>query len=261
MEKANKKIIIIALFLSLITALLVYIYMSGPKTTVPKVEYATVYVAAKTMPARYKITSADIKQVQVAKELLNPSSITELEDITGKLTMDRIIAGEQIINERLADEEGVLLSYSLPKGTRAVSMNVNEQINVASLMRPGDYVDVIASFEKEEEDNGQIKKVYPRVTKTVLKNVKVLALSQDMTLSVDKLQELPVTVTLEIKEENVAEFVFASEFSVLRLALRPIGDDTVVEKEGITRVDVSGTKGVYTMPSDNSAVGNVNTSN
>jgi pilus assembly protein CpaB len=250
MEKANKKIIIIALFLSLITAMLIYIYMSsGTKTDAPKTEYATVYIAAKTMPARYKITAADIKQVKIAKELLNESTLSDANEITGKLTVDRIIAGEQIIKERLADEGTVLLSYSLPEGTRAVSMNVNEQISVASLLRPGDFVDVIASFEKEEEDNGQTVKTYPRITRTVLQNVKVLALGQDMTLPVDKLAELPVTVTLAVKKEDVEKFVYASEYAVLRLALRPVGDEAQTSSQGIAREDVTGTKGVYSKPS------------
>ena len=249
MEKANKKIIIIALLLSLITAVLIYVFLSGPKTEVPTVEYATVYVAAKTMPARYKITAADIKQVKIAKELLNSSALSDIEEITGKLTMERIIAGEQIISERLADEEGVLLSYGLPKGSRAISVNVTEQINIAGLVRPGDFVDVIASFEKEEEDNGQTVTVYPKVTRTVLQNVKVLALGQDMTLSVDKLSELPVTVTLAIKEEDAEKFVYATEFATIRLALRSVGDAAAVASEGAGRSDVSGTKGVYTKPS------------
>lgn len=248
MEKANKKIIFIAVFLSLITALLVYMYMSGSKTPTVNVEYATVYVAAKTMPARYKITGADIKQVKIAKELLNSSSISNLNDITGKLTMERIIAGEQIIKERLADEEGVQLSYSLPEGTRAVSMNVNEQIGVTSLIRPGDYVDVIANFEKEDEDNGEVKKIYPRLTKTVLQNVKVLALGQDMTLSVDKLKELPATVTLAIKEQDMEKFVYATEYGIIRLALRPVGEENATSAPGVSRQDVTGSKGVYTIP-------------
>lgn len=249
MEKANKKIILIALALSLVTALLIYMYISGPKTEAPKMEYATVYVAAKTMPARYKITDADLKQVKIAKELFNSSAISDVSEIIGKLTMERIIAGEQIIRERLADEEGVMLSYSLPVGTRAISINVNEQINVTSLIRPGDFVDVIANFGKDEEDNGQTVKVYPSMTKTVLQNVKVLALAQDMTLSVDKLAELPVTVTLEIKKEDAEKFVYISEFATLRLALRAVGDDTEATSEGVGRADVSGAKGVYTKPS------------
>lgn len=250
MEKTNKKIITIALLLSLLTAILIYIYMSGAtKSTAPKPEYSTVYVAAQTMPARHKITDNDIKQVKIAKELLNSNALSDMEEIVGKLTMERIIDGEQIIKERLADEGSVLLSYSLPKGTRAISMNVNEQINIASLMRPGDFIDVVASFVKEEEDNGQIKKVYPGITSTILQNVKVLALGQDMTLSIDKLQELPVTVTLAIAEEDVEKFVYASEFGSIRLALRPVGDDTEVASEGVTRVDVTGEKGTYSMPS------------
>lgn len=248
MEKANKKIIVIAGFLSLITALLVYMYISGSKQSAPKVEYATVYVAAKSMPARYKITDADIKSVKIAKELMNPNSISDIKDITGKLTIERIIAGEQIFRERLVDEEGVLLSYSLPEGTRAVSMNANEQISVTSLIRPGDYVDVIANFEKEDEDNGQVIKVFPRVTKIILQNVKVLALGQDMTLSVDKLKEQPSTVTLAIKEADVEKFIFATEYATIRLALRPVGDEGATPSQGATRQDVSGTKGVYTVP-------------
>jgi pilus assembly protein CpaB len=253
MEKANKKIILVALALSLVTAILIYMYISGPKTEVTKVEYATVYVAAKTMPARYKITDADLKQVKIAKELLNPSAISDVSEITGKLTMERIIAGEQIVRERLADEEGVLLSYSLPEDTRAISINVNEQIDVNSLMRPGDFVDVIASFEKEEEDNGQTVKVYPKITRTILQNVEVLALGQDMTLSVDKLSEMPVTVTLAIKDKNVEEFVYASQFATIRLVLRPVGDELEAATEGIGRGDVSGTKGVYSKPSSGSS--------
>ncbi len=259
MEKANKKIIVIALFLSLVTALLIYVYISGRKTEAPKAEYTTVYVAAKTMPARYKIRKADLKQVKIAENLLNSSAITDANEIIGKLTTDSIIAGEQIIRDRLADEEDGILSYTLPEGTRAISLNVNEQINVNSLMRPGDFVDVIASFEKEEEDNGQVIKVYPSITKTILQNVKVLALGQDMTLPADKITEMPVTVTLAIKEKDVESFVFASEYGKVRLALRRVGDDAQTDSPGIAREDVSGTTGVYTKPSSgNTAASTIN---
>lgn len=249
MEKANKKIIVIALFLSLITAVLVYVYISGTKTAAPEIEYATVYVAAKTMPARYKITSTDVKQVKIAKELLNPNATKEINEIIGKRLKDSIIEGEQIRNERLADEKSMSLSYNIPEGTRAVSINVNEQIDVANLLRPGDFVDVVVSFEKEEEDNGQITKIYPRMTKTVLQNVQVLALGQDVILSADKLKEQPSTVTLAVKKEDVEKFVFASEYGAMRLALRPLDDNSDNNTQGIIRGDMTGTKGVYSIPS------------
>lgn len=252
MEKANKKILAIALSLSLITAVLIYAYMSGSSNTIApatEIEFSTVYVAVKTIPARTIITGEDIKQIKIPKEILNASVVTDINDITGKHTIDSIIEGEQIIKERLADENSMFLSFSIPKETRAVSIYVSEQIDVANLLRPGDFVDVVASFEKEEEDNGQIVKIYPRITKTILQNVQVLALGQDLTLPADKLKELPTTVTLAIRKEDVEKFVYASEYGVLRLALRPSDDKSYNSLPGIVRGDITGTKGVYSTPS------------
>jgi len=249
MEKANKKIIIIALVMSLITAVLVYVYISGTKVPALEIEYATVFVAAKTLPARHKITNTDIMQVKIAKELLNANTANDINKIIGKRLKESIIEGEQIRMERLVDEDKASLSFSLPEGTRAVSMNVNEQVDVANLIRPGDFVDVLVSFDQEEEDNSQIIKVYPRITKTLLQNIQVLALGQDLSLPLDKLQEIPGTVTLAVKIEDVERFVYASEYGTLRLALRPVGDDAENPSQGIIRGDMTGTKGVYTLPS------------
>lgn len=252
MEKTNKKIIVIAVFLSLITAVLVYVYVTGSKSTAaPEIEYATVYVAAKTIPARSMIAGTDLKQVKIAKELLSASAVTDINEMTGKRALERIIEGEQIIKERLADEKSMSLSFRIPEGTRAVSLNVSEQIDVANLLRPGDFIDVVASFEKEEEDNGQIIKFYPRITKTILQNIQVLALGQDINLPADKLKELPTTVTLAVKIEDVEKFVFASEYGILRLALRSADDNSGNSSSGTIRGDMTGTKGVYSAPSKN----------
>ncbi|HEX2947181.1 MAG TPA: Flp pilus assembly protein CpaB [Clostridia bacterium] len=254
MEKANKKIIIIAIVFALITAVLIYSYISGidSKTTAaPKIDYATVYIAARTIPARTEITAADVKQVQIARQLLNASAVTDINEITGKRTLESIISGEQIVKERLADEKSMSLSYFIPEGTRAVSFNVNEQIDVANLIRPGDFVDIVASFEKEEEENGQTIKFYPRITKVILQRVQVLALGQDVVLPAEKLKDPPATVTLAIKQEDVEKFVFASEYGTLRLALRPLDDNSQDSTPGILRSDMTGTKGVYSRPSGN----------
>jgi pilus assembly protein CpaB len=184
--------------------------------------------------------------VNIAKELLNVSAVTDINEITGKHAKESIIQGEQIIKERLADEKSMILSYSIPEGMKAVSMNVNEQTAVAGLLRPGDYVDIVVSFDKETEENGQIVKVYPRITKTVFANVQVLALGQDMSVSSDKLAALPNTITLAIKNEEIDKFVYATEYGNLRMALRSVDDKNINVGQGIIRDDMTGQKGVYT---------------
>lgn len=108
MEKKNKKMLLIALALSLITAVLVYMYISGIKPEqVPEAEYVTVCAAAKTIPEHTQISASDIKEIEVAKELFNGSIITDKDQITGKWALQSIMEGEFIRKERLADEDSM----------------------------------------------------------------------------------------------------------------------------------------------------------
>lgn len=245
METVNKKVIIVALILSLLSAGLVYYYVSKASAAPVEIEYANVYVAVKTMPAKYKITEADIKTAKVPKELLNTRAVTNKSEIIGKRLKDSVIEGEQIIADRLADDQKTSLSYTLPAGKRAVSIDVKESTDVSDLIRPGDYVDVIASFEKEEAENGTTKTVYSRITKTIIQNIEVLALGQDTNITEDKLKEPSKTVTLAIEPKDVEKFVFASEYGTIRLSLRGAGDDSKYGSQGTVRDDIVPGKGVY----------------
>lgn len=252
MEKTNKKIIIIALIMSLFTAALVYIYISSNTSTkAPEIEYAEVYAAARMIPAGTEITSADVKLIKVAKELVNANAAADIGDIAGKRAKESIFEGEQFIEERMSDGNDMSLSFSIPDGMRAVSFNVNEQISVSYLIRPGDFVDVVASFEKEEESRGDTEIYYPRMTKVILQNVQVLAIGQDTDLPPEKLAELPTTVTLAVKIDDIEKFVYASEYGMLRLALRPVDDKSAVGSTGAVRTDVTGVKGMYTETNEN----------
>lgn len=237
MGKANKIIIIISLVLSLITSILIYAYISANKKVpaAPTTEYVTILTASEDIPAHTEITDKHVKQAKVAKELVNPSALTDMNEIVGKHTKESIIAGEQFLPQRLVSRDNMSLAYRIPENTRAVSMNINEQIGVANLLRPGDYVDVVASFDKELE-----------VSKIILQNIKVLAIGHDMTLTSDRTTEVPSTVTLAVASEDIEKFVFASEFGTLRLTLRPADDTTVIDTNGIIQSDITGSMDVYT---------------
>ncbi len=235
MEKLNKKILLISLLLAAITTLLVFNYISKSPTKVAAVEKTKVYVAAKDLPELHKITEGDIEEASIPYDMVNPASCRDLGQITGKIVRQPIYKGEQILTERLLDIEKAILSYRIPEGKRALSININEQIAVSGLVRPGDHVDVAVSFEREDFDNGETVKVYPRTTSIILQDIEVLALGQDMTLPDDKLTELPRTITLAVKPAEVEKLVYASEFGSIRIALRGSGDDSSINSTGTTR--------------------------
>lgn len=243
METVNKKVIFIAMILAFFTTFMVYVYIKNATTRPDTVQYINVYVAAKTMPAKYKITDSDLKVEKVSKQYLNERAVLNKADIVGKRLKDSIIEGEQVLSDRLVDESQGTLSYNIPEGKRAVSINVNEQVNVSNLVRPGDSVDVVASFEKEENEAAAGKVVIPRMTKVILQNVKVLAVSQDQKITDDKIKDAPKTITLAVDTGDVEKLVYASEYAVIRLALRPADDENTPGTSGITREDVTPAKG------------------
>jgi pilus assembly protein CpaB len=238
MEKLNKKIIVISVILAIAATFLIYVYIKKATVKTEDIQYANVYVATKTLTYGHTMADADIKLMEIPESYVNDKAVEDKSKIIGKILEDRIIEGEQILQDRLVDNDKSTLSHSLPEGMRAVSINVNEQIDVANMLRPGDFVDVIASFESEEMPNAEVKTVLPRITKIIIQNVKILSLGQDRILSVDKIKDPPKTVTLSVAVQDVEKLVFASEYAILRLALRPSGDNNSVNTNGTIRGDM-----------------------
>ena len=179
MESINKKIIFITLILAAMTTVLIYVFIkSQTKIEESNVEKKSIYVAANEIPAKHKMTEIDVVKKEIESEYINPSAIVDLEQIVGKRTKEAILKGEQILNERLVEDEELTLSYEIEKNKRAVSINIDEQKGVAFQIKKGDYIDVIATFKKTETDNADkvedIEKDTISKSKTILQKVKVL---------------------------------------------------------------------------------------
>src|SRR5262245_20478727 len=70
---------------------------------------------------------------------LDDRALTSADQAVGRVPVERILAGELLREERLADPEaGVGLNAVLPRGTVAVRVPLG-----ASLAEPGDYVDLL----------------------------------------------------------------------------------------------------------------------
>lgn len=248
MESVNKRVIAISIILALFTTAMVFLYIKSATVKPDVAEYIDVYVAAKTMPEKYEITTADIKKTRVTKEYLNPNAALVEADIIGKRLKDSVIEGEQILMSRLVQENNFTLAYKIPEGMRAISVNVNEQIEVANLIRPGDFIDIIASFPTETMEQGENKIIDLARSETVIQNIEVLALGQQMTIIEGKEIELPKTVTLAASPKDAEKLTYLSEFASIRMTLRGIGDENIISGDGVIKDDIVSNKGVIVVP-------------
>ncbi|MBX9805437.1 MAG: Flp pilus assembly protein CpaB [Alphaproteobacteria bacterium] len=122
-------------------------------------------------------------------------------------------------------EHGVL-SALLNEGMRAVSIGLDQNAGMSGLLNPGDIVDVILALNptgKEKEDE--------EMNKTILCGVRVLALDQHLSSSLDvvnkKISEVtqtPKSVTLEVTPRQASALASAVKLGSLSLSLHSTND-------------------------------------
>lgn len=238
MENMNKRLAVLAVGMALITSFLVYFYLSQASDKDVVQQTKMVYVAKTEIPAKVVIQSDMVSQVAVPVDIAIPMGVTEAKEIIGKMTKERIVKGEAILAEHLYSNEKTTMAYVVPNGKRAVTIGVNEVAEVGDFITPGDYVDVIATYEEKDKDLGNKKIFYPKLTKVILQNIQVLGIGQNMEETKETAKALPVSVTLAVTLEEAEKLILSDESGVLRLALRPAFDNKIVNTNGYIRDDV-----------------------
>lgn len=238
MENINKKIALIAIGAALVTSFLIYLYLSGVDSSSNMAKTKLAYVAAADIAAKVVITDKMITQVKVPLDITLPIGASDKAEIIGKMTKERIVKGEPILIERLFEEKMTTMPYIIPKGKRAMTISVNEISQVSSFMTPGDFVDIIVTYEEKDKDLGGKKFFYPKYTKVLMQNVQVLGTGRNMQ-EINKIEgELPTSVTLAISLIDAEKLILAEESGTLRLVLRPAMDDSIITTPGVIRDDL-----------------------
>lgn len=210
----------IALVLSLTTSGLVYNYLQG--VSEPAVRETVPVVVAKTdIPPKTKVTTEMVQIQHVPTEYLQPGAVRDGKQVIGVLAREQIIAGEQITDRRLLiDGKSAGLPGLIPSGKRAVTVAVSEVSGVAGLIKPGDRVDVLATFDQGTAGD--------YIGDVVLQNVLVLAVNRNLEASSgdakakdSKEQTKAATVTLAVDASLTHHIAVAEDRGKIRLALRP----------------------------------------
>ncbi|MDI6829375.1 MAG: Flp pilus assembly protein CpaB [Armatimonadota bacterium] len=229
-QMPRNRILAAALCLAAVAAVLVYAYMSrlSDETRQP----VAVVAASEDIPARTIITKEMVKLSDFPRKLVPPNAAVSVDSVVGKVALQMIREGNPISMNQLAARGAALgLSYAVPPLMRAVTVALDPIIGVAGFLKPGDHVDVVATFDVNDGT----------VTKTVLQDVELLAIgSQVVEGEIDpgtgkpaKPQTYP-NATLAVTPQDAEKLILAESKGKLRLTLRYYGDQAKVISKGIT---------------------------
>lgn len=170
-----------------------------------------VVVAATEIAFGEKITLEKVRTVGWPRDSIPDGVFNDSAQVVGKIANQKLVEGEAILKSRAVGQAGgSSLAALIESGNRAVTVRVNDVIGVAGFLLPGNRVDVLAS---REVDRRRVQ------TRTLLQNVKVLAVDQTAAPEKDK----PVVVravTLEVDPKQAELLVQATEEGSVQMALR-----------------------------------------
>lgn len=143
-----------------------------------------------------------------------PNAVTDLTGVVVRLPM---FNGEPVRQEKIADSSSRIMSSLLPAGKRAVATEITVATGAGGFILPNDRVDVI--MVRKSETGGFI-------TETVLSNVRVLAIDQQIEEKEDGSKSVVgTTATLELTPDQSKVMTVAQQMADrLSLALRSIAD-------------------------------------
>jgi pilus assembly protein CpaB len=150
-------------------------------------------------------------------------------ELVGDIARSPFVAGEPIRETKLVKGNGSgFMAAILPSGMRAVSTQISPETGAGGFILPNDRVDVILS----RKPNGQGDTV---VSETILNNIRVLAIDQQVEEQNGMKVVVGKTATLELNSEQseilARSQVRAQQGGTLSLALRSMVDANVTDEK------------------------------
>lgn len=224
---------------------------SGSQETV-KIETVEVLAATENINEAVVITDKMLTTVQIPKDLYKNDYITDKKEIVGRYSAQKIFVGEIINKYRIIGDYSDKLSRDLDFDKRAVSIYVDRYSGVSDLLKPGDTVDLYV-FLPEKASGDEV--IYPDLSKLILQDVTVLSVDQDTTGDTLPREETPdrYALTLEVFYKDIEKIVLAESIGYLKVALRPLGDETIFITDGAQWQDLLSNDGLHNNIKDKSS--------
>jgi pilus assembly protein CpaB len=222
------KYFLLAGLVGLAAVFLIQRYISNKMTVAPQ-PTAQVVVAEMDIAPGTAIESRLLRVSTWPSDIIPPKSISNPQQLQGRVVMVPISKGETILEGKLAPEGTAAgLSGLLDPDMLAVTVKTDEVSGVAGFVNPGDRIDVVAELPRGGGHDGQ-----EHFSKIILQNLKVLSKGQVWDQTGDKQPKVVPTVTLEVTPVQAEMLNLATNEGRIRLALRNQANRNYFSTKGV----------------------------
>lgn len=277
MKRSNRLVLLIGIFLALVAFVLVMLTLQGGSTQPVDAPPTTarIVVAATNIDLGAKITAADVKTNEVALADRPADGFADVSFVIGQTARTSVTAGQYISQKTLGSTGGSIDDIEVPAGYVAISIQVDQITGVGTIIKAGDFVDVISGFTSAEKVPVVIPEFspspgiyrYEKVPDEVYNHTSVKVLSQGLQVLGTLLPPPPEStgaqaspapdggssttlsgrqqiVILAVPVQDAEVIKFSQMDGDISLVLRSSEDCTTRPLEGVTHCPVVATSGV-----------------
>ena len=117
-----------------------------------------VMVAARDLYQGIAITDQDLYAVEIPPRHLTEGVFLTPDHLVGRIPRERVLANEFVRSDRLANpESGTGMNAVIPRGMRALSVNIRDARALSGFLNPGNYVDLLVTLDPKGDGELQTK--------------------------------------------------------------------------------------------------------
>ena len=195
-----------------------------------------VVVARGPVSPGQALTADALSLGPISAEAAPPGTFTDPASVVGRVAATMMVPGQPVMEALLAPTgSGAGLQALVPRGMRAITLEVNETTGVAGLIVPGCHVDVVCTLNSASRED--------TVATTIVQDVLVQAVGQRLSAgrNPDDKEAAPIrSVTLIATPRDAEAIELATSTGRTRLVLRGANDRSLADTFGVTFLDLRG---------------------
>ena len=201
-----------------------------PAPAAPQIATVDVLVAKSDLSRGAVIQASDIGWQSWPAEAVNATYIRKsdrpdaINNFVGAIVRVSMVAGDPVRDPNVVTAKGSgFLAAELPQGMRAVAIEISPEAGAGGFILPDDRVDVVLTRrDKAAEKASGIEKY---VSETILRNIRVLAVDQNLEQKAGVKVAIGKTATLELTQQQAETLAVSRQVGSLSLTLRSVLDN------------------------------------
>ena len=213
-----KKIYLAALILAVLTGIAVYFFAASLQKAAQK-DYTDVVVAAVKISEKTVITKEMLTIKKIPTEAVHPFAVRKIEDAQGYFSDSNLEIDEPLLSSKLhkKGEKTSGLTYFVPQGKRAMTLEVDAVSGVGGFILPGDRVDILSVMVlgKAGDKENQVPTSFIAV-----QNIEVLATGKSIKVDNNGEQTEYTNITVAVTPDEALSINLVAANGQMRLLLR-----------------------------------------